>query len=451
MLTLFDLNVTFLKAVWRNLSIKDIVNIAEACGITVEQIEQLEANTTNSAADKFIQFAMTLRMASLEKGGSPWLGPPMNSRLSRHFGCAISKISIDYNLHEPYLIDHSVLTLHRESMVSIELININENTLASIAQPFPNVQHLTLIKGFLDKQLSNFDHWFPQLQALHLFGIFFAKPENIESHFPNLLHFSLRNDASDSTKYQSLITDANVKVFIHLNSQLASLSLGDDEAGHDDYGIRINKQLVQFLSRKLPHLTSLSLDILNLQQPNVQHEGLIIFNSLQRLKICVRNWMELSNFPIVSQQLRELEIRLHEDWNTSVNFVAVESVVFGNKNIKELTIESCHNVYDLYDENMIKLVNGLSNLEEYSMNYDWLNPMAIDAIAYFLKNCKQISTLTAHGKIQCRLDAEAFVKSFRDSAMMNGLDADAWDLEFDEEVESLDIELSVSFNFLGST
>lgn len=451
MLTLIDLNVKFLEAVWRHLNLEDIINIAEAYGITVEKIEQLEADNTNPSAEKFIKFATTLQMAAIKKGASSQPSLLMNTRLLQHFGYdAISKISIDYKMHDTHLIGPSILTQHHESLVSIELMNIDETTLADIVQPFPNVEHLTLIKGRLGERFSNFANWFPQLHTLHLAYLFIEKPENIESHFPNLLHFSLRNDASDSAKYKSLISDTNVKIFIQLNPQLTSLSLSDDAAGHDDYGIRINQQFVYFLNRKLPHLTSLSLDILHLRQQTFRHDELVIFNSLQCLRICVRNWSDLSIFPIVSQQLHELEIRLHEDWNTSVNFIAMESFLSGNESIQKLTIESCHNVYDLYDKHMSKLMNRLPALEELSINYDWTSPMAIDAIVYLLKNCQKISTLTAHGTIHCRLDAETFTSSFEESALINGLDAGAWDLEFDEQVESSGTELSVTFNFLGS-
>lgn len=452
MLTLFDLNYRIYQNLCSYLDLIDIINLAEAFGITDRKIRQFEHEKNNLEIEfyqKFMQFGESLQRIFLQKNGSSLKINCMDCtdmvsydiRLLFHFGGFISSIFVNYDGADDRMqmvIDDAIQSFCRKSLVSIELLNIDEDTLSTITRPFSNVEKLKFGGGFLTDRLSKFNKWFPKLRLLTLIGLEFEKSDCIEEHFGNLKELKLSNDeVSDFVSYSSAMTDTNVKIAIQLNPQLTVLSLSDDKAGHDDYGIRLNKQFLTFIKRKLPQLNTLNLHVTHLKRQTIHDHVAVKFNNLDSLAICIKTWSDLSNLFITSHRLKKL-VLMSEDWHTpmNVNFKVFENFLKNNRSIEYLFIKDTHNDYDFYNENLIGLVNGLQHLMEISLVYNWMNVMATEAIVHFLSRCKRINKFTAFAYVNLNAassyDQSTFIKSFRTHAEISGFDANAWNLEFSE-------------------
>lgn len=443
--TLIDLKGGCLKKIWKYLSVQDLVNIAEASGITDQTIKKWERNTTDYARKRF-QFARSIQKMFRKKYGTgvqidcvdskhtvEW-----NIKLLQHFGGIIVNLYVIYDNDDDrmaMLVDDAILSFCRESLCFLHLVNVDEDTMSTIWQPFPKVHNLILINGYLSTNLSQFNKWFPMMKLLKMNGMQFDKSECIEQHFSHLDVLNLSNEtfvANECNEYNSRITDSNLKIAIQLNPQLTALKLADDEGGRDNFGIRVNKQFLFFMKKKLSNLHSLALDLNYLDEQLNYGLGFINFDNLKSMDILVRRPAFLSEIPILSQHLKCLTVAIWEDWNTStmLNFQHIAKFIKNNPS-DELNIEDHFSNYDLYSDNMIGLVNQLPKLKAISIVYDCQGTTAIDAIIYFLSSCKQIQKFTAYNPIDgSSIEPSTFVKLFKSYAEINAFDSSVWRLKF---------------------
>lgn len=439
----------------------DIVNIAEAAGITDRAVKKWYS-TRNSSTKKCFQFAKSIQKIFNKKYGTCVQidcidgrhKVPFYIKLLHHFGSLIVYLHITYDNDDDrmaMIVDDAILSFCRESLRSLHLINIDEDTLSTIWQPFPKVCHVILVNGYLSENLAQFNKWFPKMQLLKMNSMQYERSECIEQHFPNLQVLNLSNEdfiLNDYNDYNSRITDSNLKIAIQLNPQLSALKLVDDKASHDDFGIRVNRQFLYFVKQKLPHLHNLALDLTYLDEQSNYGLGLISLDNLKKLEVLVKKPAFLSEIPISSNQLIDLSVAISDDWNSStmLNFQAIANFIKNNQS-DELYIEDHFSNYDLYSDNLIGLVNQMPKLKAISIVYNCQGTTAIDAIIYFLFNCKQITKFTTFIPIDGNaIEPKNFVDLFRDYAAINGFDARVWELSFgSRKIKTNGIQQFISF------
>ncbi|XP_055312225.1 uncharacterized protein LOC129574349 [Sitodiplosis mosellana] len=445
MATLLDLNGRCLRKIWDYLAVSDLTNVAEAAEITDQAVRRWD-NTKTSFAQKCFQFARSLQKVFYKKNGTCVQidcidgkhKVPFDLKLLQRFGNLIDYLYVKYDNDDDrmaLMVDDAILSFCYQSLRCLHLINIDEDTLSTIWRPFPNVRDLILINGYLSENLSQFNTWFPNMQLLKLSSMQFDTSECIEQHFPHLKVLNLSNEEfvlDEYNDYNSRITDSNAKIAIQLNPQLCALKLADDEAGRDDFGIRVNRQFLYFVQQKLPHLHSLALDLHHLNEQSSYGLGCIEFDNLKKLEILVRKPDFLSKIPISSHRLNDLTVAISNDWNssTTANFDNIARFIENNPSDK-LYIEDHFSNYDLYSGNMIGLVNQLPKLKEMGIVYDCQGTTSIDAIIYFLFNCKRIRKFIAYNPISGNaIEPNTFAEFFESYAEINAFDANAWILEF---------------------
>lgn len=98
-----------------------------------------------------------------------------------------------------------------------------------------------------------------------------------------------------------------------------------------------------------------------------------------------------------------------------------------------LTIKYKHNGSDLYAKYVFDLVSSFQRLESLTFWYDWQRNEAVDAIIYFLTNCKQIQnfTCTRLGRTPVGQRAnvqQTFIDTFKKSEKLN---ATHWEIKFE--------------------
>lgn len=442
--TLLDLNGGCLRKIWDYLAVSDFVDVAEAVEMT-DQTVKIWARTKTDSAQKRFHFAESIQKIVHKKNGTCVHidcidgkdKVPFYIRLLHRFGNLIKYLYVNYDNYDDRLalmIDDAILSFCRESLHSLHLFNIDEDTLSTISLPFPNVSQLILMDGYLSENLSQFNKWFPKMQLLKLKSMQFDSSECIEQYFPHLKVLNLNNEEfsqDDYDDYNSKITDANLKIAIRLNTQLSALKLADDEAGRDDFGIRVNRHLLYFFQQKLPHLHSLALDVHHLSEQNSYGLSHIDFDNLKVLEILVKRPEFLTQIPIASQHLNELTVAISDDWNTSMaaNFEHIAKFIRNNPS-KKLYIENHFSNYDLYSDDMIELINQMPTLKEIGIVYDCQGTTAIDAIIYFLSNCKQIRKFIAYNPVNgIAIEPNTFVESFKSHAQISVFVANNWFVE----------------------
>lgn len=451
--TILDLKPHHIRKICEYLGLRDIINIAEAIGITEQRVKSLKSAIGNDQSHpniKFLRFAESVQQAFEESGKYLCIDGSTSSfdinevkKLLHHFDDRVLSLTVDYPNDRTMVvaIDDMVQKHFRYSaLYPLELCNVNEHVFATITGPFPDMEHVNL-SGYVGSNLSKFNEWFPQLSILELYEVSFAEPESIECHFLRLSELHVRND-TETSDCSTMVTGSNLKIALQLNPQLKTLVLYDDDGGRDDCGICLDKQFLYFIQRKLPDLCSLFLTISNLNEGAECRPGQIVFNNLDHLDICITKWSYLSKIPIKSEKLNRLCLEQSEVWSQMdpANFEAMANFVKLNKSIGILHIRNWFTDYDLCNEKLFSLVNTLTQLEEILVYYDWQSTTAADSIIHCLMQCKNIKKLKAVIPYRpiAKKDQEHFVKSFQSYADINGFDASLWNIEFERMIVSIE-------------
>lgn len=303
------------------MGLRDIINIADAIGITEQRVKALKSAIRNDQSHpniKFLRFAKAVQQAFDEESGTYLCIDGSTSsfdinevkKLLHHFDDRVMSLTVNYPSDRTMIaaIDDMVQKHFRYStLYPLELCNVNEHVFETITGPFLDMEDVYL-SGCVGSNLSKFNEWFPQLSKLELDEVSFAEPESIECHFPRLSELHVRND-TETSDCSTMVTDSNLKIALQLNPQLKTLELHDDDGGRDDCGICLDKQFLYFIQRKLPDLYSLSLTISNLNEEAECRPGQIVFNNLEHLNICITKWSYLSKIPIKSEKLNCLFLK----------------------------------------------------------------------------------------------------------------------------------------------
>lgn len=441
--TIVDLKPDHIQKISEYLGLRDIINIAEAIGITEQRVKALKNAIGNDQSHpniKFLRFAEAVQQAFDEEsdkylciaGSTSSFDINEVKKLLHHFDDRVYSLTVDYPKDRTMVaaIDDMVQKHFRYSdLYPLDLSNVNEHVFATITGPFPDMEDVYL-SGYVGTNLSKFNEWFPQLYKLELDEVSFAEPECIECHFPRLSELRVRNDTNTSD-CSTMVTDSNLKIALQLNPQLKTLVLHDNDGGRDDCGICLDKQFLYFIQRKLPNLYDLSLTISNLNEEAECRPGQIVFKNLDHLDICITKWSYLSKIPIKSDKLNCLCLQQSE-WSgmDPADFEAMANFVKLNKSIGILHIRNWFTDYDLCNEKLFGLVNTLTQLEEFQVIYDWRSTTAANSIIYCLMQCKNIKKFRAVGQLSAKKEQEHFVKSFQRYADINVFDASLWNIEF---------------------
>lgn len=320
-------------------------------------------------------------------------------------------------------------------------------------EPFTNVESVRLENGYLSKDFGQLKKWFPKLQILEFYGLDIEDPECIEDSFPLLMQLFVNNPKQIKYEYfegdfdnKGIFTNSNLRIFFKLNPQLQSLSLMhdvDDKEGRfvtGDHGIKLNKEFLHCIQRKLPQLEKLELKVMqsDLWKPSI---SCILFPQLQQLRIHCDSWSMLRNIPIRCRALIALHLICEN--NSSINYKDIADVVEMYPNITVLVLFTSKGAgIDLNNNYMIALANKLPNLREFKILYWNYDVALLHEITLFMSQCK---LLTKFVVLSPTINREQFKQAFQKYSTVNQLPAGLWKLSFSSKKESL-TSYGTSFN-----
>lgn len=259
--TIFDLDILCLRHILRCLDKGDLLQVAEAVDILLPNHHELDVSNKRNASNKVLQFSNVLREMLLQKH-EPVTDVEITHlkpleyfvRVLRYFGTTVKALRVNYEdiCDKGKTIDAAILRYCRESLVSIQLDHVSSENFANISQTFPRVEEVTIFRGFVNKQLSEFERRFPKVRVLHLIEARFENPHCVDCSFTHLREFKIRTHGYNYSKYirnifsHKITANSELEFCLEINTQLKNLHL-DEET--DKCDINIGNTLMFFLKR----------------------------------------------------------------------------------------------------------------------------------------------------------------------------------------------------------
>lgn len=232
-----DLDADCLEHIFKYLSIRDLLNVANSRNSFKEGVEH--AFTSKYGKREVLFFIEKSKGKIFEKGKGIIVKKFATGLIFlRCFGALISTLKVSglrrkqHREFDRYLNDYCI-----ETLKDLTFFDAPERAIAGLKQPFENVERLCVHCGVLGEKLSDFSKWFPGLQSLKLFRLHsLANSECIEVHLPNLKCL----DIDDS---HSVFHLDNVSNCFRLNPQLKTLHIS--KFGNIASVLRLASELLQ--------------------------------------------------------------------------------------------------------------------------------------------------------------------------------------------------------------
>ncbi|XP_055306315.1 uncharacterized protein LOC129570649 [Sitodiplosis mosellana] len=180
---LTDVNVDCLEHIFKNLSLIDLLNVADSN----KQLKPAADLVFASRYGKQWIFILSRYKSILifeRNMYPPTVQIPRSFRLKllRCFGHLITKLDITHDKH----MDAYVNEYCAESLVEIKFQRCKASTLDDLKKPFTQVKTLCFDSCKLGSKLSELDKWFPKVRRLE-----FTDRNETAVHFPHLQHLTL--------------------------------------------------------------------------------------------------------------------------------------------------------------------------------------------------------------------------------------------------------------------
>lgn len=242
-------------------------------------------------------------------------------KMLRCFGHLFFEVVIYYNdgnrRHhnevDRYLNKYCAHNLH-----CIVMYNSQLWTMEYIEKPFKNLFSIAFYSCHLNKNLSNFNQWFPDLHALKLNGEnVFNDHKSIEKHFPKICCLSIDVNRSD----KSTINILNIAKVMHLNPQIDVVRFGGDI---------LDAKFLHSIGDHLQNITHLEV---NWNQECFNYSHIIHFQHVKKLDV---KFYKLANaaenipmpkIPFSFDRLAELELQIMTYYLTDdfMNFISKQT------------------------------------------------------------------------------------------------------------------------------
>lgn len=211
-LKLVDINNDCLQSIFELLSVRDLINVAEADDQFIPAATEVYSRRHRKKSVEVLH-----SLVSYEHKGGIKLGKNLAPACFRHFGHLISDLSINFQDQRDIEIELSVGKYCQKSLHSLKLKFCDENHFETMKKPFVNVEKLTIIGGELGRKLLQVNLWFPNLVSLKLIEVELIEPKLIEVNLPRLQHLTI---------YECMfLSSQTVSKVVRFNPQLKSLIL----------------------------------------------------------------------------------------------------------------------------------------------------------------------------------------------------------------------------------
>lgn len=264
-------------------------------------------------------------------------------RFLRFFGHSISKLEISYFLMEKKYCDYVDQYIEKYCIESLNEIVISSNqnrSLDWLKKTLPKVKKLNFIDCELDKELTEFNKWFPGLCSLELEGSTKCSSDgSIEEHFPYLEHLTTKLNPS-------------IVGVIQLNPQLQSLHI----KWADNY------RMLKEINGNLQQLKRLQIDCTHEHLKELKI-GKFHFEQVNAFKMYYNGMVDnTSRIPFKFAKLEEFTFE--SQWNHEMFFKFIKK----NPSIRKLNLGLLYaNYRELNNDEKAKLLDALPSLTEIKM------------------------------------------------------------------------------------
>lgn len=294
------------------------------------------------------------------------------------FGQSIASITIDYGCFDDeqservneYLTKYVV-----DSLFAIELMNFHDKKLAGLRGPFSKVDFVHLRFGIIDLNDIKLNQIFPGVRSFDLNQMRESYSSCFEHHFPNLIEMEtefVRRNNADLTKLRRRL---------QLNPQLRYLIVNG-----------ANWEFLQMISEHALRLEYLGFDTFDgtsLDQANDNVISYIYrFFEMKQHKFNV-HFEHLKGFGISSAEFSHSLQRIPISFGKLERFQCFEStekwfdIFIQNKHLTKITVG------ELNDEQLQRITEELTNLQEFYMRYDFqIND--VDKVVQFIGANKEL-------------------------------------------------------------
>lgn len=288
----------------------------------------------------------------------------------KYFGQHITKLKIHFSRFTTQD-QHKSLSEHISKYCAASLKEIYFHLcytpyyiLEGLEGPFPNVESV-LFDDATFRIRTNFSAIFPAIRSLDV-GSVTLPAEDLQEHFPNLKQLKIpKYNLNHASQYDSL------ERTLRLNPQLKHLSIVDCQ-----YNI------LRMVNDIRPDLESLDIGVLYLSE-NDNMTIPLRFSNMKKLNIFFLKGLpdeDIQRIPLEFGNLAEIEILHNADYWINV--------LMNNTNLKKMITKA-----PLNEEHLDRIADGLTKLEEFSMNC-YQDNEAHGRAVQFMRKAKQLKKIS---------------------------------------------------------
>lgn len=434
-LRLINLDVNCLREIFKYLDTSDIVILTKANLTGNENLDKIfvpQQNTTIHPYEACIQN----RFLQLGYNDCITNNPHCVSferRVFRYFGKLLSEVRLyfdpnfqRYNAHiEQVILDYG----HGQSLVTMELINADTCAFDNIKKPFHNVTTLKFVNGWVGTKCLELCKWFPNLRSLTLNGTKICNGRFMKQELSNLIELSVRNkhlcrcyrmnlNMFSNNILDYVVSNLQLKRFLHLNSQLRYLTLFHDPEDAifeqnkqpNHFLIQINCDLLKFIANNLLKLNFLRLNITEIRPLHVP-TYLTAFLQLKTLVVEVSDIKQLSQVNITTNELHGLGLTIHTPFT---DYKVLCTFVSRFKTIESLSID--HHPLDLQDKDLVYLMENLTNLK--TLRIALYEDKFSHDLFYIINKFDRLNAVRIHCFFDDRTNKQTFLKFVNESIIL---------------------------------
>lgn len=400
-LFLIDLCTHCLTIILDYLSVRDIVNVAEAnfpAYLPEKNKNKLMLNDQLISA-KIDLYNECILKAFLSKTKNDFhvqtnvKSAPRDIIMLRHFGRHFNSLRIVYGHDEEWpshdsrgnrryekALEDAIIFNCRETVTRLCFERCDQYAMNEIEEPFPNAERIAFRDGDVNLKLGQLNNWFPKMKLLQFFSLNFSNSNSkcLHQHFPLLESFRVFDTLN--------LVNRDLKMFIKLNPQLKRLDIGC-ETGDQTKEMIITYDLIAFVSKCLINLESLKLKMNHLYF-NEEMEPVIHFESLVYLQVECKEFINFDKVKFTSPKLKQLTLIGDP---IEVDYEVITKIVTDTKP-KQLKIQYTWKTFDIGNEHFASITRILPMLREIFIECYWNDELS-DAFLAFLVNNETITKL----------------------------------------------------------
>lgn len=364
LLRLMDMNYDCLEAIFMNLNLVDLVNVAEAHQSFIPAAALVFSRRFSNRL-VYVNYNTTCTTSTV-----PEISKANIAAFFHHFGKLVTILFYNAKSQQDLKVEKLLLEHCVDSLVELELAFCPKDAFDTIEKPFENVVKLFITKSCLGRKISSLNKWFPSLTKLVLDDVKLLQPMSLGINISKLTHLSIYYN-------QVAIPMATFTELFRMNPQLKSLTY------RCDYG----EEFLRSVSQHLQQLINLEIWSPDDRFHSFNDEKFLFPNVETFTLNSVFYWGDfVDKMPFALPSLQELHFDGFNEFDgTLINFIIQQ------KGIKKLSLMTCIEEWDdfAYDH-LQSIINKLPNLIELEFCAD---TFTIDELTEFLMKNKSLETL----------------------------------------------------------